>query len=49
MYFTNITYHMVPKYTKDNLVKDYLFSDSRDKKWFLTESQANTAVRRNRR
>lgn len=46
MYFTNITYHMVPKYTKDNLVKDYLFSDSRDKKWFLTESQANTAVRK---
>jgi len=36
---------MVPKYTKDNLVKDYLFSDSRDKKWFLTESQANAAVR----
>lgn len=46
MYFTNLTYHMVPKYTKDNLVKDYLFNDSRDKKWFLTESQANTAVRK---
>lgn len=46
MYFTNLAYHMVPKYTKDNLVKDYLFSDSRDKKWFLTESQANTAVRK---
>lgn len=45
MYFTNLAYHMVSKYTKDNLVKDYLFSNSRDKRWFLTENQANAAVR----